>query len=80
MELLTPLDTICRLILRAKEMEAQVPSTASDDDPENAEWASRPLDAIAEGVGGGAVERGPQHAAGRIEREKPPPAHIGGTG
>ena len=35
MELLTPLDTICRLILRAKEMEAQVPSTASDDDPEN---------------------------------------------
>ena len=35
MELLTPLDIICRLILRAKEMEAQVPSTASDDDPEN---------------------------------------------
>lgn len=35
MELLTPLDTICRLILRAKEMEAQVPSAASDDDPDN---------------------------------------------
>ena len=35
MELLTPLDIICRLILRAKEMEAQVPSTSSDDDPEN---------------------------------------------
>lgn len=30
MELLTPLETLCRLILRAKEMEAQVP--ASDPD------------------------------------------------
>lgn len=26
MELLTPLDTLCRLILRAKELEAQVPA------------------------------------------------------
>ena len=26
MDLLTPLDTLCRLILRAKELEAQVPS------------------------------------------------------
>ena len=31
MELLTPLDTLCRLILRAKELEAQVPSAAADD-------------------------------------------------
>ena len=29
MELLTPLDTLCRLVLRAKELEAQVP-TAND--------------------------------------------------
>jgi len=33
MELLTPLETICRLILRAKEMEAQVPAQDPDDDP-----------------------------------------------
>ncbi|MGE0179263.1 MAG: DUF3775 domain-containing protein [Sphingomonas sp.] len=26
MELLTPLDTLCRLVLRAKELEAQVPT------------------------------------------------------
>ena len=31
MELLTPLETICRLILRAKEMEAQVPSAGEDE-------------------------------------------------
>ena len=35
MELLTPLETLCRLILRAKELEAQVPAAAPDDDPEN---------------------------------------------
>ena len=35
MELLTPLDTLCRLILRAKELEAQVPSADPDEDPEN---------------------------------------------
>lgn len=38
MELLTPLDTLCRLVLRAKELEAQVP-TANDvqdaDDVDN---------------------------------------------
>ncbi|MGE3149200.1 MAG: DUF3775 domain-containing protein [Pseudorhodoplanes sp.] len=28
MELLTPLDTLCRLVLRARELEAQVPSVA----------------------------------------------------
>jgi hypothetical protein len=31
MDLLTPLDTLCRLILRAKELEAQVPSAGTDD-------------------------------------------------
>jgi hypothetical protein len=35
MELLTPLETLCRLILRAKELEAQVPALDPDDDPEN---------------------------------------------
>ncbi len=35
MELLTPLETICRLILRAKELEAQVPATDPDEDPDN---------------------------------------------
>jgi len=35
MDLQTPLDTYCRLILRAKEMEAQVPALDPDDDPEN---------------------------------------------
>ena len=35
MELLTPLETICRLILRAKELEAQVPAADPDEDPED---------------------------------------------
>jgi hypothetical protein len=35
MDLLTPLETICRLILRTKEMEAQVPASDADEDPEN---------------------------------------------
>lgn len=35
MELLTPLDTLCRLILRAKELEAQVPAQDADQDPED---------------------------------------------
>jgi hypothetical protein len=35
MDLLTPLETICRLILRAKELEAQVPVEDSDDDPDD---------------------------------------------
>jgi Protein of unknown function (DUF3775) len=34
MDLLTPLDTLCRLILRAKELEAQVPAADPDQDPE----------------------------------------------
>ena len=35
MELLTPLETICRLILRAKELEAQVPPADPDQDPDD---------------------------------------------
>jgi hypothetical protein len=35
MELLTPLETLCRLILRAKELEAQVPAADPDEDPED---------------------------------------------
>jgi len=35
MELLTPLEMICRLILRAKELEAQVPAVDADDDPDD---------------------------------------------
>lgn len=31
MDLNTPLDTLCRLILRAKELEAQVPSAGAGD-------------------------------------------------
>ena len=35
MELLTPLETLCRIIIRAKENEAQVPAQDPDDDSEN---------------------------------------------
>jgi hypothetical protein len=35
MDLLTPLDSICRLILRAKELEAQVPAADPEQDPDN---------------------------------------------
>jgi hypothetical protein len=35
MELLTPLETLCRIIIRAKENEAQVPAQDPDDDPSN---------------------------------------------
>ena len=35
MELLTPLETICRLILRTKELEAQVPAQDPDEDPDD---------------------------------------------
>ncbi len=35
MELLTPLDALCRLILRTKELEAQVPAQDPDEDPDN---------------------------------------------
>jgi hypothetical protein len=35
MDLATPLDTYCRLIARAREMEAQVPAQDPDEDPDN---------------------------------------------
>ncbi len=35
MELLTPLETICRLVLRAKELEARVPAGAPGEDPDD---------------------------------------------
>ena len=35
MELLTPLETFCRLILRSKENEAQVPAVDPDEDADN---------------------------------------------
>lgn len=35
MELLTPLETLCRIIIRAKENEAQVPAQDPDEDPSN---------------------------------------------
>jgi len=35
MDLLTPLETICRLSLRAKELEAQVPAQDPAEDPAN---------------------------------------------
>ncbi len=35
MDLLTPLDTLCRIILRARENEAQLPATDPDDDADN---------------------------------------------
>ena len=35
MELLTPLETLCRLIIRARELEAQVPAQDPDEDAAN---------------------------------------------
>src|SRR3546814_3813698 len=35
MELLAPPDTLCRLIRRAREIEAQVPATDPDEDADN---------------------------------------------
>ena len=35
MELLTPLETLCRLIIRARELEAQVPASDPDEDADN---------------------------------------------
>jgi hypothetical protein len=35
MELLTPLETLCRLIIRARELEAQVPAQDADEDADN---------------------------------------------
>ena len=35
MELLTPLEILCRLVIRARELEAQVPAQDPDEDPED---------------------------------------------
>jgi hypothetical protein len=35
MELLTPLETLCRIIIRARENEAQIPAQDPDDDADN---------------------------------------------
>lgn len=35
MDLHTPLETLCRLIIRTREMEAQVPAEDADEDPDN---------------------------------------------
>jgi hypothetical protein len=35
MELLTPLDTLCRIIIRARENEAQVPAQDPDEDADD---------------------------------------------
>ncbi len=35
MDLLTPLETLCRIILRAREMEAQVPASDPDAEPDD---------------------------------------------
>ena len=35
MDLLTPLDTLCRIILRARENEAQVPAQDPDEEADN---------------------------------------------
>lgn len=35
MDLLTPLETYCRLIVRARELEAQVPAADPDEDADN---------------------------------------------
>ncbi|HYD11941.1 MAG TPA: DUF3775 domain-containing protein [Allosphingosinicella sp.] len=49
MELLTPLDTICRLILRARELEAQIPAEEPDEDPDDVD------DFEEDGEGGGTL-------------------------
>jgi hypothetical protein len=49
MELLTPLETICRLILRAKELEAQIPAEEPDEDPDDVD------DFEEDGEGGGTL-------------------------
>ena len=35
MDLLTPIDTLCRIIIRARENEAQVPASDPDEDADN---------------------------------------------
>jgi hypothetical protein len=47
MELLTPLETLCRLIIRARELEAQVPAQDPDDDADNVDDFSEEGDGAA---------------------------------
>jgi hypothetical protein len=49
MELLTPLETLCRIIIRARENEAQVPAQDPDEDADNVD------DYDDEGEGGGGL-------------------------
>jgi hypothetical protein len=35
MDLLTPIETLCRLILRTRELEAQVPAQDPEEEPDN---------------------------------------------
>lgn len=46
MDLLTPLDTLCRIIIRARENEAQVPASEPDEDADDVD------DLGGEGAGG----------------------------
>jgi hypothetical protein len=48
MELLTPLETLCRIILRARENEAQVPAQDPDEDADD-------VDDLDDDSGGGAL-------------------------
>ena len=50
MELLTPLDTLCRIIIRARENEAQVPAQDPDEDADDVD----DYDDDDDGSGGGA--------------------------
>ena len=47
MDLLTPIDTYCRLILRARELEAQVPAADPDEDADNVDDLSEEEDSQA---------------------------------
>ncbi|MGF1549501.1 MAG: DUF3775 domain-containing protein [Sphingomonadaceae bacterium] len=44
MELVTPLDTLCRIIIRAREYEAQVPAFDPKADPDNVDDDESPDD------------------------------------
>jgi hypothetical protein len=60
MELLTPLESLCRLILRAKEMEAQVPASdpneAADDVDDYDDEANQALSVLEDELNSGVEE------------------------
>ena len=61
MELLTPLETLCRIIIRAKENEAQVPAQDPDEDADNVddfddEGGGEALSALVDELNTGVVE------------------------